>query len=119
MNPWYKRLGLLSQLSLADLWHDRKVTLCMAASLVAVIAPLLLLFGLKHGVVSQLQEELLSDPRNRFKLGIIARCGDKVGTLKLTLDDKPYGEYPVLALEEVPLAGFFGRLWDTIRLWFA
>lgn len=64
MNPWYKRLGRLSQLSLADLWHDRKVTLCMAASLVAVIAPLLLLFGLKHGVVSQLQEELLSDPRN-------------------------------------------------------
>lgn len=36
----------------------------MAASLVAVIAPLLLLFGLKHGVVSQLQQELLSDPRN-------------------------------------------------------
>ena len=35
-----------------------------AASLVAVIAPLLLLFGLKHGVVNQLQEDLLSDPRN-------------------------------------------------------
>ena len=33
-------------------------------SLMAVIAPLLLLFGLKHGVVSQLQDELLRDPRN-------------------------------------------------------
>ena len=55
---------LLARLSLADLWHDRNVSLCMAASLVAVIAPLLLLFGLKHGVVSQLQQELLSDPRN-------------------------------------------------------
>ncbi len=64
MNPWYKRLALLVRLSLADLWHDRNVSLCMAASLVAVIAPLLLLFGLKHGVVSQLQQELLSDPRN-------------------------------------------------------
>lgn len=63
MNPWHKRL-LLARLSLADLWHDRNVSLCMAASLVAVIAPLLLLFGLKHGVVSQLQQELLSDPRN-------------------------------------------------------
>jgi putative ABC transport system permease protein len=40
------------------------VSLCIAASLVAVIAPLLLLFGLKHGVVSQLQDELLRDPRN-------------------------------------------------------
>ncbi|MDY7220305.1 FtsX-like permease family protein [Denitrificimonas sp. JX-1] len=47
-----------------DLWHDRKVSFCIAASLVAVIAPLLLLFGLKHGVVNQLQEDLLSDPRN-------------------------------------------------------
>ncbi|WP_258911006.1 ABC transporter permease [Pseudomonas putida] len=64
MNPWHKRLVLLARLSLADLWHDRNVSLCMAASLVAVIAPLLLLFGLKHGVVSQLQQELLSDPRN-------------------------------------------------------
>jgi len=63
LNPWHKRL-LLARLSLADLWHDRNVSLCMAASLVAVIAPLLLLFGLKHGVVSQLQQELLSDPRN-------------------------------------------------------
>jgi len=64
LNPWHKRLALLARLSLADLWHDRNVSLCMAASLVAVIAPLLLLFGLKHGVVSQLQQELLSDPRN-------------------------------------------------------
>ncbi|MCC9009163.1 ABC transporter permease [Pseudomonas putida] len=64
MNPWHRRLLLLARLSLADLWHDRNVSLCMAASLVAVIAPLLLLFGLKHGVVSQLQQELLSDPRN-------------------------------------------------------
>jgi putative ABC transport system permease protein len=51
-------------MAVQDLWHDRKVSLCVAASLVAVIAPLLLLFGLKHGVVSQLQDELLKDPRN-------------------------------------------------------
>jgi len=57
-------LRLLTSLALQDLWHDRKVSLCIAASLVAVIAPLLLLFGLKHGVVSQLQDELLRDPRN-------------------------------------------------------
>lgn len=57
-------MRLLGSLALQDLWHDRKVSLCIAASLVAVIAPLLLLFGLKHGVVSQLQDELLRDPRN-------------------------------------------------------
>ncbi|WP_223429545.1 ABC transporter permease [Pseudomonas sp. GL-B-26] len=64
MNRWTDRLRLLGSLALQDLWHDRKVSLCIAASLVAVIAPLLLLFGLKHGVVSQLQGELLRDPRN-------------------------------------------------------
>lgn len=55
---------LLARMALADLWHDRKISLCIAASLVAVIAPLLLLFGLKYGVVSQLQQALLNDPRN-------------------------------------------------------
>jgi putative ABC transport system permease protein len=64
LNRWTDRLRLLTTLALQDLWHDRKVSLCIAASLVAVIAPLLLLFGLKHGVVSQLQDELLRDPRN-------------------------------------------------------
>jgi D-alanyl-D-alanine carboxypeptidase (penicillin-binding protein 5/6) len=44
--------------------------------------------------------------------------GQRIGTLKLTLDDKPYGEYPVVALEAIPVAGMFGRAWDTMRLWF-
>lgn len=56
--------GLLAGLATRDLWHDRQVSLCIVAALVAVIAPLLLLFGLKHGVVSQLRGELLDDPRN-------------------------------------------------------
>lgn len=64
MNPATERFRLLASLALKDLWHDRKVSMCIAAALVAVIAPLLLLFGLKHGVVSQLQSELLNDPRN-------------------------------------------------------
>ena len=44
--------------------------------------------------------------------------GQRVATLKLTLDDKPHGEYPVVALETVPVAGMIGRAWDTMRLWF-
>jgi D-alanyl-D-alanine carboxypeptidase (penicillin-binding protein 5/6) len=45
-------------------------------------------------------------------------AGQRVATLKLTLEGEPYGEFPVVALEEVPLAGFFGRGWDAIRLLF-
>lgn len=55
-------LNLCWQLALKDLWYDRKVSLCIIAALVAVIAPLLLLFGLKQGVVSQLQHDLSQKP---------------------------------------------------------
>ncbi|HJV92627.1 MAG TPA: D-alanyl-D-alanine carboxypeptidase, partial [Azonexus sp.] len=44
--------------------------------------------------------------------------GQVVGTMKVSIDGKPYGDYPVLAIEAVPVAGFFGRLIDTIRMWF-
>lgn len=60
-SPPYK---VLFSLGLSDLIHDRKVSICIMASIVAVVAPLLLLFGLKFGIVSQLRAELLSDPRN-------------------------------------------------------
>ncbi|MCA6999739.1 ABC transporter permease [Dickeya solani] len=59
---WYSRLLLV--LAVRDLIHDRKVALCMVFSLVSVIAPLLLLFGLKNGIVGQLRSNLLNDPRN-------------------------------------------------------
>ena len=43
--------------------------------------------------------------------------GQRVGTLRVTLDGKPHGEYPLVALEPVAQAGLFGRAWDTLRLW--
>ncbi len=46
-------------------------------------------------------------------------AGQVVGTMKVSVDGKPYGEFPVVALETVPQAGIFGRAIDTVRLWFA
>jgi D-alanyl-D-alanine carboxypeptidase (penicillin-binding protein 5/6) len=43
-------------------------------------------------------------------------AGDRVGTLKLTLDGKPIADLPVVSLDTVPQAGFFGRAWDAVRL---
>ena len=40
----------------------------------------------------------------------------QVGTLKMTVDGKALLVLPVVALEEVPAASFFGRTWDSIRL---
>ena len=55
-----------------------------------------------------------------FKKPLIApiQVGDKVGTVKLSVEGKPLGEYPVVALDAVPQAGVFGRAWDSIRLMF-
>ena len=48
--------------------------------------------------------------------------GQRVATLKVFLgkgeEMQAWGEYPLVALETVPVAGIFGRAWDTIRLWF-
>jgi D-alanyl-D-alanine carboxypeptidase (penicillin-binding protein 5/6) len=43
--------------------------------------------------------------------------GQRVGVLRVTHDGKPFGEYPLIALEPVAQAGFFRRTWDTLRLW--
>ncbi len=43
--------------------------------------------------------------------------GQTVGTIRLSLDGKPFGEHAAVALEGVQVAGFFGRMWDTMRLW--
>jgi len=43
--------------------------------------------------------------------------GQRVGVVRVTLDGKQVGEYPLQALDDVPSANIFGRAWDTLRLW--
>lgn len=40
----------------------------------------------------------------------------QVGVMKLTIGDKAIAEYPVVALDVMPVAGFFRRAWDSMRL---
>jgi len=66
------------------------------------------------GYADKVKSEFIAEPR------LIApiELGQRLGTLKVTIDDKVYGEYPVTALENVPLGNIFIRILDTIRLWF-
>lgn len=43
--------------------------------------------------------------------------GQAVGALKVTLDQKPLVDVPLLVLETVEQASFVGRAWDSVRLW--
>lgn len=54
-----------ARLAWADFRFDARVSACLVLALAAVMTPLLVLFGLKYGMISTLQERLLADPANR------------------------------------------------------
>ncbi|MFO1153256.1 MAG: ABC transporter permease [Rhodospirillales bacterium] len=47
-----------------DFMDEWRVSLCLVFALAAVLAPLLVLFGLKSGIVTTMTERLRADPRN-------------------------------------------------------
>ncbi|MDO8891262.1 MAG: D-alanyl-D-alanine carboxypeptidase family protein [Sulfurimicrobium sp.] len=81
---------------------------------------------LKTGLSQDLLLTLPKGHYSRIKASVTSKqpllapisAGQAVGTLRLTLDDKPLAEYPLVALEEMPIANIFGRALDTIKLWF-
>lgn len=58
-------LALMSQLAWHDYRADARLSTCAVLALVAVLAPLLVLFGLKFGLISSLTERLERDPAVR------------------------------------------------------
>ena len=81
---------------------------------------------LKAGVGEELVLTLPKGYYSRVKATITSRqpllapisAGQTVGALQLSLDGKTLAEYPLVALENVPVANIFGRAWDTVKLWF-
>ncbi len=59
------RIPLVASLAWQDYRNDAWLSACSVLALVAVIAPLLVLFGLKFGLVSSLTERLETDPATR------------------------------------------------------
>jgi putative ABC transport system permease protein len=53
------------RLATHDLLHQRLASLVMVLALAAVLTPLLVLFGLKFGVIDNMVRQLVEDPRNR------------------------------------------------------
>ncbi|MDR2507153.1 MAG: D-alanyl-D-alanine carboxypeptidase [Candidatus Accumulibacter sp.] len=72
------------------------------------------ILAVPKGQASNLKAELVS----RQPLVAPVMPGQVVGAMRVTLHDVSYGEYPVFAIESVPVAGVFGRAIDAVRLWF-
>ncbi len=75
------------------------------------------------------QDVLVTLPRGRYKelnaqLQIPGRLiapynkGQQVGKLIVSLDGKTLTEQPLVALADAPAAGFWGRTYDSVMLWF-
>ena len=82
--------------------------------------------ALKAGLAADLSVSVPKGMTDKLKADLVSQqpllapvsAGQRVGTLKIMLESKRIGEYPVVALENVAAAGMFGRAWDTMRLWF-
>jgi len=80
--------------------------------------------SIQAGFLADLQVALPAGSRDKLKATVESlqpliapiSAGQPVGTLKITLGGQPYREVPVVALENVPVAGIFGRGWDALRL---
>ena len=68
---------MMGRLALADARHEWKMFVCYAIALSAVLAPLLVLYGLKFGVVTALTRQLLDDPSTREIIVIGNRSYDR------------------------------------------
>lgn len=52
-------------LALRDYTHEWRMSACFVIALAAVLAPLLVLFGLKFGIVANMLDQLVENPRSR------------------------------------------------------
>jgi serine-type D-Ala-D-Ala carboxypeptidase (penicillin-binding protein 5/6) len=66
---------------------------------------------------SSSSEHLKVEVASRQPLIAPVKQGDTIATLRLSVDGQLFGEYPLVALADVPVAGLIGRTWDSIKLY--
>ncbi len=67
-----------------------------------------------RGASNRVQAQLIT----RQPLLAPVNRGQPLGTVRLSLDGRPLGDYPLRALHDVAVAGLLGRAWDSLLLWF-
>jgi len=78
---------------------------------------------LKAGVVTDLYVTVPRGSADKLKAELVSRqplfaplaAGQSVATLRLLHEGRLLGEYPVVALDSIAVAGFFARAWDAMR----
>lgn len=81
---------------------------------------------LKAGVAEDLYVTVPRGSADKLKAELVSRqplfaplaAGESVATLRLLHEGRLLGEYPVVALDNIAVAGFFARAWNAMRLAF-
>ncbi len=94
-------------LSTEQVWLGKtdKVTLTLADDLYLT---------LPRGSIDELQADIVTPDYPEAPI----KAGDQVGTLSIRIGDEVLAERPLVAAQDVEEAGFFGRLFGGIRLFF-
>ena len=56
---------MILRLAFKDIRHDWLLSICLVLAIASIIAPLLILFGLKFGTIQTMRGRLIEDPKNR------------------------------------------------------
>ena len=56
---------MILRLAFKDIRHDWLLSVCLVLAIASIIAPLLILFGIKFGTIQTMRGRLIEDPKNR------------------------------------------------------
>ncbi len=110
MSQW----GTAVRLAMADLLAERLLAACTILALAAVLAPLVILAGLRAGVVQGLREVLLEDPRARevttasnrsFDAALLARLASRADVAFLVPRTRTLAASLLIERADAPDAG--------------
>ncbi len=65
MGNLIRKMRNIVRLALTDYFYEWQMSSCFILALAAVLAPMMILFALKFGIVGSMMEQLIEDPRNR------------------------------------------------------
>jgi serine-type D-Ala-D-Ala carboxypeptidase (penicillin-binding protein 5/6) len=88
------------------IWKGKAATVKLGRTQSVVVA-------VPAGMAAKLKTQVL---RNDPLLAPVA-LGQQLATLRVTANDQPVVDVPLLALDAVEQAGIVGRAWDALRLW--
>lgn len=115
---WRQTFGLATR----DYFHEWQISVCFVLALAAVLGPMMVLFGLKFGIVSSMIDELREDPAKREIRPVgsgrydrawiqtirqrndVAFIVPRVRSIAATLDVQSDSAARILSLEVIPSA---------------